>query len=71
MKTAMKKTYMAPLTREYEIRERLMGTVSGFGLEGMGVKISYGGVDEEGELEPESRRARFPDNEDEWDDYDE
>ena len=48
-----------------------MGTVSGFGLEGMGVKISYGGVDEEGELEPESRRARFPDNEDEWDDYDE
>ncbi len=67
----MKKTYTAPRAREYEIRERLMGTISGYSLEGLEVKIHYGGVDTEGELEPESRQARFYDDEDDWDDFDE
>ena len=48
-----------------------MGAVSGHSYDGLEVKLHYGGVDEEGELEPESRRARFYDDEDDWDDFDE
>jgi hypothetical protein len=71
MKTAMKKMYMAPRTWEYEISERLMASISGTGLEGTSVKMTYGGVDEEGELVPESRWGRSFGGEDECDDYDE
>lgn len=62
----MKKTYMKPETQTVNVRPMTMiaasDSINSDQLEG----VTYGGVDEEGELDPASRRANDWDDEEDF-----
>ena len=52
----MKKTYMSPLCEEIKLNSRCT-LLNGSSIKGMGemADVGYGGVDDDGELDPASR----------------